>query len=52
MSGKSPPLSPLLPNSDLPHKEYPGECAWSDYCNNFEKSESEYFLSNPNIYSI
>ena len=23
----------------IPHKKHPEECAWSDYCYNFEKSD-------------
>ena len=33
-------------------KKRPEECAWSDYCNNFENSESEHFLSKQQIYSM
>ena len=39
----------LVTNPDPPHKEYFEECTWSHYCNNFEKSESEYVLSKPSI---
>ena len=36
---QSPPQS--LPELQIliPHKKHPDECAWSDYCNDFENSE-------------
>ena len=36
--------SPIL----IRHKKHPEECAWSEYCNNFEKSVREciFFQSN------
>ena len=40
--------SPIL----IPHKKHPGECAWSEYCNNSEKSKRVYFLSKQQIYSM
>ena len=43
MSGES---SSLSCNSLSPHKEHPAECAWSDYCSNFEKTEKEYFFKS------
>ena len=33
----------------FPPKENPEECARSDYCNYFEKSESEDFISTTNL---
>ena len=41
------------PYPDLP-KKHSEEYAWSEYCNNFEKSERErvYFLSKQKIYSM
>ena len=32
--------SPIL----IRHKKHPEECAWSEYCNNFEKGEREYIF--------
>ena len=32
--------SPIL----IPHKKHLEECAWSEYCNNFEKGEREYIF--------
>ena len=29
----------------IPHKKHPEECAWSEYCNNFENSEKESIFS-------
>ena len=40
--------SPML----IPHKKHPEKCAWSEYCDNFEKSERVYFLSKQQIYSM
>ena len=37
--GEPSPVPPLAANPDLPHNEPPEECAWSDYCNNFKKSD-------------
>ena len=41
------PVPPVVANPDPPWK-YPEECPWSDYCNNFEKSErgSSFLQSN------
>ena len=33
-------------------RKHPEECAWSDYFDNFEKSEREYLLSKQQIYSM
>ena len=37
LSGENPIL--------IPHKKYPEECAWSEFCNNFEKSQRERIFS-------
>ena len=34
------------------HKKHPEECAWSNYCNNFEKNEREYSPSKQQIYNM
>ena len=48
-----PPLIPSLSEiSWSPLKENPEEGAWSANCNDFEKSEWEYFLSKQQIYSM
>ena len=39
------PVPPLV-------EKHPEECAWSDYCYNFEKIEREYFPSKQQIYSM
>ena len=36
----------------LQDKEILEEGSWYDYCNNFEKSKWEYFLSKQQIYSM
>ena len=43
MNGESPIL--------ILHKKYPEECAWSRYCNNFEKIEREYIFFRSNIFT-
>ena len=37
---------------EMRHKKYSEEGAWSECCNNFEKSERAYFLSKQQIYSM
>ena len=44
--GEPSPVPPLAANPDPPHKKHPEECTWSDYCNDFEKSESIFFHYN------
>ena len=43
---QSPPQSLLLLQILIPYKKHPEECAWSDYCNNFGKSDSNFLQSN------
>ena len=47
---KSSPVSPLVANSDFPYDE----CAWSDYCNNFEKSKREraFYFKSTNLQHV
>ena len=52
MGWKSPLLSLPWLQTLIPYKEHSKKCAWPDYCNNFEKSEREYFLSKQQIYSM
>ena len=33
------------------HKKYPEKGAWSEYCNNFEKSEREYIFFQSNKFT-
>ena len=49
--GWSPSLLPLMRNND-PHKKNSEEFARSDNCNDFEKTEREYFLLKQQIYSM
>ena len=53
LAGRPTPQIPF-PSGTLrsPHKGKPEEVAWSPYCNDFGKSEWEYFLSNQQIYSM
>ena len=49
------PSTPILSPTGISwssHKEKPEEGAWSAYCNDFEKSEGEYFLSKQQIYRM
>ena len=39
--------SPIL----IFHKKHPEECTWSEYCNNFEKSEREYIFFQSNKFA-
>ena len=35
-----------------PYKKYPEECAWSDYCNNFEKRERVFSVKATNLQHV
>ena len=43
LSGENPIL--------IPHKKHPEECAWSEYCNNFERIQREYIFFQSNKYT-
>ena len=51
LAGRLPPILPLSGASRSPHKKNSEEGAWSAYCNDFEESKWECFLSNKWIYS-
>ena len=46
---QSPLQSLLVLQILIPHKKHPEECAWSDYCNKFGKSERVFSFKAPNL---
>ena len=46
---QSPLQSLLVLQILIPHKKHPEECAWSDYCNNFGKSERVFSFKAPDL---